>query len=117
MGITYPLWDEEDALRIMRETEQIVRDFADVTIILPSDDGVVGIGQTVSGGNYPAVANAVYLLTPLGVDCDDTEGAAGSYTNEAGTVPALNIGTGSPPQGTRVLYVSVGGRWIFRWNG
>jgi hypothetical protein len=73
---------------------------------------------TVEIETYPTTANVFYAGNPTYVSGTETEGGAAGYAADASQVIyALNVGTKVPPEGTRVVVHSVGGRWVFRYDG
>lgn len=94
--------------------------FADRSETTPADDGISFVGLTTTTGSYPTDPSAVYMVIPQEIDCGDDEGDSASFSNDSpgGTpVPAINVGTAVPPQGTLVLCHCAGGRTCFRYDG
>ena len=74
--------------------------------------------QTTARGNYPKAASAFYACTPLRIDGPETEGAGAAFSvDPSRTIMALNLGSKSPPVGTKLIIHSSGGRWAFRYDG
>ncbi|OJW18801.1 MAG: hypothetical protein BGO49_17410 [Planctomycetales bacterium 71-10] len=74
--------------------------------------------QTMARGNYPTIASAFYACTPLRIDGPETEGASATFSVDSSrTIMALNLGSKSPPVGTKLIIHSSGGRWAFRYDG
>jgi hypothetical protein len=81
------------------------------------DAGVSIVGITAAVSSYPAVAGSFYAIHPAEVDGDPTEGGAATYVDDTSSVfYAYNLGSGVPPQGTRVICHYSGGRWTFLFN-
>jgi hypothetical protein len=75
------------------------------------------LAQTVTVDTYPTSAGAFYGCNPMGIDGDESEGTAASYTIESDNVfYAWNSGTTVPPEGTLIICHAVGGRWVFRFD-
>lgn len=73
--------------------------------------------QTTTITTYPTSAARFYAVQPVWPSGTESENTAGSFTNETDKFLALNIGASIPPSGTKVLIESVGGRWVFRYDG
>lgn len=84
-----------------------------------ADDGSLAIlAVTISLSTYPSVPNAFYAIAPVLVDGSEAEGAAATFTVEAGrTLYGYNLGIKIPPVGTYVIAHACGGRWVFRYDG
>lgn len=113
--------DEQADGRIARSRIGRSQGFADRSDATPADDGISFVGLTTTNGDYPTVASAVYMLIPQGIDADDAEGASATFSNESpgdpSMVPAVNLGSQIPPQGTCVIASGAGGRTCFRFDG
>ena len=74
--------------------------------------------RTKRVGTYPAAVAAFYACTPLRIDGAEVEGAGVTFVPDSSrTLYAYNLGTKIPPEGTRVIAHSCGGRWTFRYDG
>jgi hypothetical protein len=103
-------------LRVLRERQQgdsdaLDRDGGDV---FGSAALVVRTGMTTT---YPTTSNVYYTCSSYQITGTEVEGGAGSLTADSGLLMALNLGTAIPPIGTAVVAHSVGGRWVFRYDG
>ncbi len=75
------------------------------------------VGVTTVVSSYPTTANVYFGVAPGICTSTETEGGVGTITNYGSTILALNVGTQIPSQGTTVCVHSVGGRWVFRYDG
>ena len=67
---------------------------------------------------YPTTAGVYYACNPELLSGAETEGATPTFTADTGTVVyVLNLGTQIPPNGTKLIIHSTGGRWVFRYDG
>jgi hypothetical protein len=77
-------------------------------------------GRRHHGGvstTYPTVAGSFYAIHPAEVDGTPAEGVTATYVDDTASVLyAYNLGSGVPPQGTRVICHYSGGRWTFLFN-
>jgi hypothetical protein len=81
------------------------------------DAGVAAVGITAVTTTYPTVAGSFYAIHPAEVDGTPAEGVTATYVDDtASTLYAFNLGSGVPPQGTRVICHYSGGRWTFLFN-
>jgi hypothetical protein len=77
---------------------------------------MVVITTTVT--TYPTSAAEFYACNPELLTGSEAEGATPTFTSDTSTVLyALNLGTAIPPNGTKLVLHSVGGRWCFRYDG
>ncbi|MGC8638720.1 MAG: hypothetical protein ACP5XB_02445 [Isosphaeraceae bacterium] len=82
------------------------------------DGSVAILAETTVVSVYPTTAGVFYACTPLLVDGPEIEGASASFTSSGDrTFYALNLGTGIPPVGTRIIAHACAGRWTFRFDG
>ena len=73
---------------------------------------------TTTIASYPTSAGAFYACNPQQVTGTVAEGASPTYLTDTSTIVyALNVGTQIPPDGTELVIHSVGGRWVFRYDG
>jgi hypothetical protein len=76
------------------------------------------LAQTTAVSSYPTDPSSFFACRPLNVDGEESEGAAASFTPEpARTIYAFNVGSQTPPLGTRIIITDCGGRWVFRYDG
>jgi len=76
------------------------------------------LAQTTSVSSYPTSPSSFFACRPLSVDGLESEGADASFTPEsARIIYAYNVGTATPPSGTKIVVTGCGGRWIFRYDG
>lgn len=61
-------------------------------------------------------ANVYCSCTPEVVTGAETEGTAGTLTDDTGTITALNLGT-ADPTGKNVIITFVDFRWVFLYSG
>jgi hypothetical protein len=107
-------------LRVMRERHARATDALD-QLGADSDSAhasaaLIVVTTTVSV--YPTSAAQFYACNPQIITGSETEGASPTYTTDtATTIYALNVGTQIPPNGTELVVHSVGGRWVFRYDG
>jgi hypothetical protein len=73
---------------------------------------------TTTVTTYPTSAAEFYACFPELLTGAETEGATPTFTPDtATTLYALNVGTAIPPLATKLVIHSVGGRWVFRFDG
>jgi hypothetical protein len=71
-----------------------------------------------SGGNFPSVAGAFYLLEDLALLGDEVEGATATIDPSGTSFLAFNLGTGIPTADTtKVEATFVPYRWVFTYFG
>jgi len=104
--------------RILRERQEA----ASAAVRRLSPPGLEGseavLVQTKAVAAYPTSANAFFACTPLRIDGAEAEGAGATFTPDGSrTIFAYNLGTRTPPVGTRLIAQSCGGRWTFRHDG
>jgi hypothetical protein len=76
------------------------------------------IVTTTTKTTYPTIAAAYYAVQPCRLDGAETEGTGASFSGDSSRIfYAFNLGTQVPPVSTQVLVHSVGGRWVFRYDG
>ena len=76
------------------------------------------VGRVIDGGAMPAQTERVFLVNPARIDGAEAEGQSGSIVAEAGrAVPVVVIGSRVPAAGDALIALSVGGRWVFRYDG
>lgn len=74
--------------------------------------------RTTVVATYPTGASSFYAVNPVFMDGAETEGSTAAFHEDVTrTFYALNLGTVVPPQGTIVIGHSVGGRFVFRYDG
>jgi hypothetical protein len=80
--------------------------------------GQTVLAQTKALSNYPAVAASCFACDLIQIDAVEIEGTPASFSADPSrTFFAFNIGSQTPPAGTRVIAFSCGGRWVFRYDG
>jgi hypothetical protein len=73
---------------------------------------------TTTVTTYPTSAAEFYACNPELLTGTETEGTAVTFTADTATVLyAVNVGTAIPPNGTKLVIHSAGGRWVFRYDG
>jgi len=76
------------------------------------------IGRVVSGGGMPDSHDKIYLVAPVQIGGDESEGASGSLIDDpARVIPVAVVGTKPPTVGDLVLVHSISGRWVAELNG
>jgi hypothetical protein len=76
------------------------------------------LGRIVSGGSIPSTLDKVFLVVPVGIEGDESEGAPASVVGDPSRViPVVIVGTNAPTVGDVVLVHSIGGRWVAERNG
>jgi hypothetical protein len=104
--------------RIERERQKALTCVIDRVVPFAADGSAALLLTTTTISTYPSTAGAFFASNPTEIDGSEVEGAAVSYTADTTQVVyALNVGTMIPPDGTRVVASSVGGRWVFRYDG
>jgi hypothetical protein len=106
-------------LRILRDRQCVGQEVLDVAqAAAPPDGSAAVLARTTTVTTYPTTAGAFYACLPQGIDGNETEGAAATYTAETSTpFFAWNAGTAIPPAQTVVVCHAVGGRFVFRYDG
>ena len=85
------------------------------TMVAEADSCLV---QTIAEETYPTTAGVFFACQPLLIDGPENEGGAASFTPDpVRVIYAYNLGSQVPPLSTRVILSSVGGRWVFRFDG
>jgi hypothetical protein len=74
------------------------------------------VGITTSGGSYPTVAQACYMVAGAELDGGQAEGDVPTVNAVYATRPCINLGSKIPPVGTPVLVKPGGGRLVFRYG-
>ena len=104
--------------RIERERQKAMSGVLDRVVPFAADGSAAHLLTTTTITTYPSIAGAFFASNPTEVDGSEVEGGAASYTADTTQVVyALNVGTMIPPVGTRIVASSVGGRWVFRYDG
>lgn len=109
--------DQDVELRVLRARVEALEESL---ARLADDSGLTGaakVAQTVSLGSYPTGSGAMKVFAVRGVDVtgDESEGVVGTETPDAQTFFAVNVGTGLPPVGTRLIVTQVPNLWAFRY--
>ena len=104
-----------DAARL-RQSDQVAADERSRTPHPPAAGAPALLVQTTTVTTNPTTAAAFYAVLPVAAAGTQTEGAAGSYAAGTAAFYALNLGTGIPPSGTRLVATSVSHRWVFRYD-
>jgi hypothetical protein len=106
------------ATRILRERVAALDAALDRSAIGGMDGSAAAVVVTATKTTYPTVAAQYYACHPIWISGNTTEGTAATYHTDTATwVYAVNLGTAIPPSGTKILTHSVGGRWVFRFDG
>ena len=105
--------------RIERERQKALsRGYSIASIPSPLMASVALLLTTTTVHGYPTTAAAFFASNPTEIDGSEIEGGAAAYTADATQVVyAINVGAVIPPIGTRVVANSIGGRWVFRYDG
>jgi hypothetical protein len=104
--------------RIERERQKALSGVLDRVVPFTTDGSSALLLTTTTIGTYPSTAGAFFASNPTEIDGSEVEGGAASYTADGTQVVcALNVGTMIPPVGTRVVASSIGGKWVFRYDG
>jgi len=84
----------------------------------PSEGSVCDVVETVKVGTCPTSANSYFAVRPLSVDGTEREGQSATFeADEDRVFYAANLGSQVPPEGTKLIITSVGGRWCFCFDG
>jgi hypothetical protein len=109
------------ATRILRDRTAYLSDSLDRAGGPGPAGNAAVVGVTVAISTYPTAAGAFYGITPQRITGTNAEGDPGVFASDlaggGAPMPALNVGTKVPPQGTKVVWEAVGGRWVFRYDG
>ncbi len=104
--------------RIERERQKALTGVLDRVVPCLTDGSAALLLTTTTISTYPSTAASFFASNPTEIDGNEVEGGAASYTADTTQVVyALNVGSMIPPVGTRVVASSVGGRWVFRYDG
>jgi hypothetical protein len=104
--------------RIERERQKALSGVLDRVAPFAADGSTALLVTTTTVTTYPSTAGSFYASNPTEIDGSEVEGGVATYTADTTQVVyALNVGTMIPPVGTRVVASSVGGRWVFRYDG
>jgi hypothetical protein len=105
-------------LRVMRERQAAAADALDRASGAESTGSAALCVITTTVTSYPTSAGVFYACNPELIYGNETEGATPAFSADGSTVVyALNLGTAIPPNGTILVIHSVGGRWVFRFDG
>jgi hypothetical protein len=104
--------------RIERERQKALSGVLDRLVPCVNDGSAAVLLTTTTIATYPSTAGSFFASNPTEIDGTEVEGGAASYTADSTQVVyALNVGSMIPPVGTRIVASSVGGRWVFRYDG
>ncbi len=88
------------------------------TLDVVSEGSVSALVITATVDTYPTSASSFFAVHPLSIDGVEAEGEAASFTpDEDRTFYVYNVGSTVPPEGTKIIATSTGGRWTFRYDG
>ena len=104
-------------IRIQRERQADLDDAIDASQQFPADCSAAMVATTTTVTSYPTTPSAYYAVSPTDIGGNEVEGGAATYTTSSAVAYALNVGSQTPPNGTRVVCHAVGGRWVFRYDG
>ncbi len=100
--------------RILRARVDAANDRVDRLNGPASRDGGSFLGRVLNGGSMPTGQGRYYLLNPVDLDGEETEGGEAEYhTDTTREIAALAIGNRSPQVGDLYVCRSVSGRWVF----
>ena len=111
------MMDADSELRVLRaRVEALEEGLARLAV----DEGLTGaarVAVTVSAGSYPTGSGAMKMFAVRGVDVTGTEaeGVVGTETTDSAVFYAVNVGTGLPPVGTKLIVTQVPNLWAFRY--
>ena len=80
------------------------------------EGSLVVVGKTATKTTYPTSAGRFFWVIPQAVTGTETEGGAGTTTDEGDGFYALNLGGTIPPSGTVVVCIDVNYRMVFRYG-
>ena len=104
-------------LRILRERLESLGEDLDSAADADIDGSAALVAVTTRITTYPTTAASFYCISQQ-ITGTENEGNAPTYTaDDGGTLTALNVGSAIPPNGTTLVVASVGGRWVFRYDG
>ncbi|ODU02568.1 MAG: hypothetical protein ABS79_00165 [Planctomycetes bacterium SCN 63-9] len=104
--------------RILRERQDEASSALDRARVSVEQGGLTALAQTLTISTYPTSPSSYFACRPLLVDGSESEGATASFSPDSTrTFYAYNVGTQTPPPGTKLLLTCCGGRWIFRYDG
>lgn len=84
----------------------------------PSEGASVQLVQTTMKDTYPTNPSRFFAVHPLSIDGLAAEGESATLTADTDrTFYAYNLGSSLPPNGTRLLVTTCGGRNVFRYDG
>ena len=106
-------------LRILRDRQAAASDSLDRQAAAADPYGSAAMCVlTTTVTTYPTTANTFYACNPELLTGSEDEGATPTFTPDTATIIyALNLGTVIPPNGTKLVIHSAGGRWTFRYDG
>lgn len=71
------------------------------------------VGRVHDAGAMPDRTDRVFLVHPVGLDGNETEGSEASpIVDSSRSIPVVVVGSRAPEAGELLLAVSVGGRWV-----
>jgi hypothetical protein len=105
-------------LRILRDRQLAAENALDRSSGDDSYGSAAMCAITTTVTRYPTTAGVFYACNPELLTGAETEGATPGFSADTSTIVyALNLGTAIPPNGTKIVIHSVGGRWGFRYDG
>jgi hypothetical protein len=105
-------------LRILRDRQTAASDLLDRSTGESQYGSAAMCVITTTVTSYPTAAAEFYACNPELLTGSEAEGASPTFTADTATVIyALNVGSAVPPNGTKLVVHSAGGRWCFRYDG
>ena len=106
-------------LRVLRDRQTAAETWLDRSTASAEPFGSAALCViTTTVTTYPTSAAEFYACNPELITGAETEGGTPTFTADTNTVVyGLNLGTVIPPNGTKLVLHSVGGRWTFRYDG
>lgn len=76
------------------------------------------VAQTFTKDVYPAGPGTFYACHPILITGTEGEGDSPTFTVDTDTtIYVLNVGSSTPPSGTKIVCHLGSGRWTTRWDG
>jgi len=103
--------------RIERERLANLADALDRSVGDQADGDAALVVRTFAETSYPTTAQVFYACKVLDPTGSELEGAAGTLDDTGAVIYAFNAGSAKPPEGTELLAVHTGDRWVIQFNG
>jgi hypothetical protein len=105
-------------IRTLRDRQQAQSVRMDRTFAAPPYGKAAMLVTTTTVTTYPTSASSFFAGNPTQVNGLEAEGVAVSYVVDTSTVLYFyNTGSQIPPNGTRLIVLEAGNKWVTRYDG